>query len=116
MSKLQDRLAIYAQELREICGILPDMALLERVTLALGPQALGHTSAQIHGGDSVDFAKFVANFMAHHDLPSALHHDMARAVLDAYPKPQRYRAVIAYLIAQNFGLRARLIAGQSFNL
>ncbi len=113
MRKLTATLAIYAQDLRDDCGIVPDMDLLHRVTLLLGPQALNPNTAQIL---ETGLPKVVKDFMASHDLPLNLQGDMVRAVIDTYPKPNRYRAVIAYLIAQNFGLGARILGRQSFNL
>jgi hypothetical protein len=107
MAKLHDMQAIYAQELRGLCGIVPDMVLLDWVVRALGPLALAPKSAQISAQDDPDLTKAVASFMARHHLPAALAQHMVLAVKDSYPSPQRYRAVVAYLIAQNFGLRGR---------
>jgi hypothetical protein len=45
--------------------------------------------------------------MSRHHLPTALVQPMVLAIKDSYPSPQRYRAVITYLIAQNFALPSR---------
>ena len=37
MSKRDDLIAIYAGDLREKCGVTPDMDLLTKVTIGLGP-------------------------------------------------------------------------------
>ncbi len=107
MAKLHDMQAIYAQELRDVCGIVPDIILLEWAMRALGPLALAPKSAQIPATDDPALNKAVTSFMARHHLPAALTQAMVLAVKDSYPAPLRYRAVVAYLIAQNFGLRAR---------
>ncbi len=107
MAKLHDMQAIYAQELRDVCGIVPDIILLEWAMRALGPLALAPKSAQIPATDDPALTKAVTSFMARHHLPAALTQAMVLAVKDSYPSPLRYRAVVGYLIAQNFGLRAR---------
>lgn len=107
MAKLHDMQAIYAQELRDVCGIAPDIILLEWAMRALGPLALAPKSAQIPATDDPALTKSVTSFMARHHLPAALTQAMVLAVKDSYPSPLRHRAVVAYLIAQNFGLRAR---------
>lgn len=109
MGKFEAKMALYAQELRAVCLIVPDFDLLERVTLALGPQVLADATAVISGDDNTALPKLVASFMSKYDAPSALQPAMLRAVLDCYPKPQRYRAVVAYLIAQNFALKPRIL-------
>lgn len=107
MAKLHDMQAIYAQELRDVCGIVPDMILLDWVLRALGPLALAPKFAQISATDDPALTKAVTSFMARHHLPAALPQAMVLAVKDSYPSPLRHRAVVAYLIAQNFGLCAR---------
>jgi len=74
---------------------------------ALGPLALAPKSAQISATDDPALNKVVTSFMARHSLPAALAQQMVLAVKDSYPSPQRHRAVVAYLIAQNFGLGER---------
>jgi hypothetical protein len=108
MAKLHDMQAIYAQELRDVCGIVHDVILLEWVLRALGPLALAPKSAQISAEDDLGLNKAVTSFMVRHHLPAALTQQMVLAVKDSYPSPLRHRAVIAYLIAQNFGLRGRV--------
>lgn len=107
MSKLHDMKAIFAQDLRERCGIVPDMALLDWVMRALGPLMLAPKSAQISDQDDTALHKAVASFMSRHHLPAALVQPMVLAIKDSYPSPQRYRAVITYLVAQNFALPSR---------
>ena len=107
MAKLHDMQAIYVQELRDVCGIAPDIILLEWAMRALGPLALAPKSAQIPATDDPALTKAVTSFMERHHRPAALTQAMVLAVKDSYPSPQRHRAVVAYLIAQNFGLRAR---------
>jgi hypothetical protein len=105
MAKLHDMRAIYAQELHDVCGIVPDKVLLEWALRALGPLALAPKTAQISAQDDTALSKAVTSFMARHHLPAALTPQMVLAVKDSYPSPLRHRAVVAYLIAQNFGLR-----------
>jgi hypothetical protein len=107
MAKLHEMHAIYAQELHEVCGIVPDKVLIEWALRALGPLALAPKSAQISDQDGAALSKAVTSFMARHHLPASLAPQMVLAIKDSYPSPLRHRAVVAYLIAQNFGLRGR---------
>jgi len=107
MAKLHDMQAIYVQELHEVCGIVPDKVLLAWALRALGPLALAPKSAQISAQDDTALNKAVTSFMMRHHLPASLAPQMVLAVKDGYPSPLRHRAVVAYLIAQNFGLHGR---------
>ena len=82
MAKLHDMQAIYAQELRDVCGIVPDVILLEWVLRALGPLALAPKSAQISAEDDLGLNKAVTSFMVRHHLPIAPAPSRCRRLFD----------------------------------
>ena len=49
MSKRDDLIAIYAGDLRDKCGVTPDMALLTKVTIGLGPAIYTRDASTVAG-------------------------------------------------------------------
>ena len=52
MSKRDDLIAIYASDLQEKCGVTPDMALLTKVTIGLGPAIYNSDAATVAGSQA----------------------------------------------------------------
>ena len=63
MSKRDDLIAIYAKDLREKCGLEPDMALLTRVVIGLGPVIYNSDSSTVAGSDPSELATIRKNFL-----------------------------------------------------
>ena len=63
MSKRDDLIAIYAGDLREKCGGHPDMALLTKVTIGLGPAIYNADSSVVSGTQDSEIETIRANFL-----------------------------------------------------
>jgi hypothetical protein len=106
MSKRDDLIAKYAADLKEKCGVTPDMDLLTKVTIGLGPSIYNADSSTVSGSDDKELATVKNNFLIKKlglsdsdDLDGAID-----AVIEKYGRSNRnkYRAVIYYLLAVHF--------------
>ncbi|WP_340198778.1 DUF2853 family protein [Ascidiimonas sp. W6] len=106
MSKRDDLIAKYASDLKEKCGVTPDMDLLTKVTIGLGPSIYNADSSTVSGSDEKELATVKNNFLIKKlglsegdDLDGAI-----SAVVEKYGKSNRnkYRAVVYYLLAVHF--------------
>lgn len=106
MSKRDELIAKYAADLKEKCGVNPDMDFLTKVTIGCGPSIYNADSATIAGSDQSELDTVKNNFLIKKlglkdtpDLDKAID-----AVLEQYGKSNRnkYRAVVYYLLAKHF--------------
>jgi hypothetical protein len=106
MSKRDDLIAKYASDLKEKCGVNPDMDFLTKVTIGCGPSIYNADAATIAGSDQSELDTVKNNFLIKKlglkdspDLDKAID-----AVLEQYGKSNRnkYRAVVYYLLAMHF--------------
>ena len=110
MSKRDDLIAIYAGDLRDKCGVTPDMDLLTKVTIGLGPAIYNADSSVVSGTQDSEFETIRANFLVRKlglkDGPE-LKAGIAKA-LETYGKSNRnkHRAVIYYLLTKHFSREA----------
>ncbi len=112
MTKFDTALSACADDLRDNCQIVPDMDLLAHLARALGPALFLAQQSTITAADPTALAAVVAGFMARHGLSPDAAPEMTRAVIDAYPSTgPRHRAVVQYLICQNYGLKSSVLAG-----
>ena len=56
MSKRDDLIAKYAADLKDKCGMKPDMDLLTKVTVGLGPSIYNADSSTVSGSDESELA------------------------------------------------------------
>ena len=87
MSKRDDLIAVYTQDLKEKCGEKnPDVEFLTKVTVGLGPSIYNNDASKVSGSDQTELDKAID------------------AVLEKYGKSNRnkYRAVVYYLLAKHF--------------
>jgi len=97
----------YAADLKEKCGINPDMELLTKVTIGCGPSIYNPDSSIIAGTMQSEIVTVKKNFLIKklglHDGP-ALKAGID-AVLEQYGKSNKnkYRAVVYYLLTLHFG-------------
>ena len=107
MSKRDELIAKYATDLKDKCGMSPDMDLLTKVTVALGPSIYNADSATVSGSDEKELNTVKSNFlMKKLGLTDSSAMDSALAsVIDTYGKSNRnkYRAVIYYMLVKHFG-------------
>ena len=63
MGKRDDLIALYADELRSKCGVEPDMALLTKVTIGLGPSIYREDSQTVAGSEARELETIRASFL-----------------------------------------------------
>jgi len=106
MSKRDDLIAKYASDLKDKCGVTPDMDLLTKVTIGCGPSIYNRDSATVSGSDEKELATVRNNFLnkklgvkSDADANKAID-----AVMDTYGRSNKskYRAVVYYLLTKHF--------------
>ncbi|MDJ0920271.1 MAG: DUF2853 family protein [Henriciella sp.] len=106
MSKRDDLIAKYAKDLKEKCGVEPDMAFLKKVTIGCGPSIYNRDSSTVSASDPKELATVKKNFLIKKlglkDTPKL--DEGIEAVMEQYGKSTRakYRAVVYYLLAVHF--------------
>ncbi|NER13887.1 DUF2853 family protein [Leptobacterium flavescens] len=106
MSKRDELIAKYATDLEEKCGLTPDMDLLTKVTVGLGPSIYNADASTVSGSDEKELATVKNNFLINKlglDNGADLDKAIAEAI-DTYGKSNRnkYRAVVYYLLVKHF--------------
>jgi Protein of unknown function (DUF2853) len=96
----------YASDLKEKCGITPDMALLTKVTIGCGPSIYNADASTVSGSQASELETVKKNFLIKKlglaDGPAL---DTALAsVLETYGKSNRnkYRVVVYYMLTKHF--------------
>jgi hypothetical protein len=106
MGKRDDLIALYATDLKEKCGITPNMDLLTKVTIGLGPSIYNADSSTVAGTSESELETVKNNYLIKKlglpdgpDLMAAIN-----TVLDTYGRSNRnkYRAVVYYMLATHF--------------
>ncbi len=107
MGRRDDLVAAYAADLRDRCGIEPDMALLEKIAIGCGPAIYDPDAAYVAPGDAHEIAHIRENFLVRKldlldgpDLSQAI-----EAMLDLYGRDdgRKHRAVLYYMLTRHFG-------------
>lgn len=106
MSQRDDLIAKYATDLKDKCGVDPDMDLLTKVTIGCGPSIYNKDSSTVAGSDKKELETVKNNFLIKKlgladsaDLDSAID-----SVLETYGKsnPAKQRVVVYYLLTKHF--------------
>lgn len=106
MSKREELIAKYAADLKDKCGVNPDMDLLTKVTVGLGPSIYNPDSSTVSGSDEKELATVKNNYLIKKlglsesdDLDGAI-----ASVMDKYGQSNRnkYRVVVYYLLCTHF--------------
>jgi len=111
MSKRDELIAKYADDLKNKCGIKPDMDLLTKVTIGCGPSIYNKDAATVSGSDQSELDTVKNNFVkkklgVNNDGDA----DKAIAkVMDKYGQSNRnkYRAVVYYMLTKELGKEAK---------
>jgi len=107
MGKRDDLIAQYAQDLEQKCGVTPDMDLLGKVTIGLGPAIYNADSSTVAASDPEELARIRKNFLTGKlGLPDGPELDAGiQAAVDTYGASERrkFRAVFYYLLVVHFG-------------
>lgn len=107
MGRRDDLIAQYADDLKNKCGMTPDMDLLEKVTKGCGPAIYNADASTVAASQPGELETVKNNFLIKKlglsDSP-ALDAGIQKAI-ETYGKSERnkYRAVIYYMLVKEFG-------------
>ncbi|WP_300546527.1 DUF2853 family protein [Roseovarius sp.] len=110
MGKRDDLIAQYADDLRNKCGMQPDIDLLTKVTIGCGPAIYNADASTVAGSqpDEIETVKnnFLIKKLGLADGPQL--DDAIAQVIEVYGKSERnkYRAVVYYMLTKHFGKEA----------
>ena len=106
MSKRDELIAKYAADLKDKCGVTPNMDLLTKVTIGCGPSIYNADSSTVSGTSQTELDTVKKNFLIKKlglkdgpDLDKGID-----AVIEKYGRSNKnkYRAVVYYLLAVHF--------------
>jgi hypothetical protein len=106
MSAREELIVKYAADLKDKCGVSPDMDLLTKVTIGCGPSIYNADSATVAGSQQSELDTVKNNFLIKKlglndgpELDAAID-----AVMEKYGRSNKnkYRVVIYYLLAVHF--------------
>ncbi|OUS19431.1 DUF2853 domain-containing protein [Litorivita pollutaquae] len=107
MGKRDDLIAKYADDLKNKCGMTPDMDLLTKVTIGCGPAIYNDDASTVAGSDKSELETVKNNFLVKKlslkDSPDLM--DAIDSVIETYGRSERskYRAVVYYMLTKHFG-------------
>jgi hypothetical protein len=107
MSKRDELIAKYADDLTNKCKMTPDMDLLTKVTVGCGPAIYNADSSTVAGTDPSELETVKKNFLMKklglEDSPKLM--EAIDAVIDTYGRSERnkFRAVVYYMLVKHFG-------------
>lgn len=107
MSKRDELIAKYADDLKNKCGMTPDMDLLTKVTIGCGPSIYNDDASTVAASQESELETIKNNYLVKKlglaDGPALM--EGINAVVDTYGKSNRnkYRAVIYYMLCKHFG-------------
>ena len=110
MGKRDDLIAKYADDLKNKCGMTPDMDLLTQVTIGCGPSIYNADASTVAGSQPSELETVKENFlMKKLGLPDGDNlMEAINTAIETYGKSERnkYRAVIYYMLTKHFGKEA----------
>ena len=107
MGKRDDLIAQYADDLKNKCGMTPDMDLLTKVTIGCGPAIYNADASTVAASQESELETVKENFLIKKlgltDGPALM--EGINKAIDTYGKSERnkYRAVFYYLLTKHFG-------------
>ncbi len=107
MGRRDDLIAQYADDLKNKCGVTPDMALLTKVTIGCGPSIYNADASTVAASQKHELETVKNNFLIKKlglsDGPELM--EAINSVIETYGKSERnkYRAVFYYLLTKHFG-------------
>ncbi|APE45066.1 hypothetical protein BOO69_17840 [Sulfitobacter alexandrii] len=110
MGKRDEWIAKYADDLRNKCGMTPDMDLLTKVTIGCGPSIYDADAQTVASSQESELELVKKNFLMKKlglpDGPNLM--EAIHSVIETYGKSERnkYRAVIYYMLTKHFGKEA----------
>lgn len=107
MGKRDDLIAKYADDLKNKCGMTPDMDLLTKVTIGCGPAIYNDDASTVAGSQKSELETVKNNFLIKKlGLPDGDNLMAAiDSVIETYGKSERnkYRVVVYYMLTKHFG-------------
>lgn len=110
MGKRDELIEQYADDLKNKCGVEPDMDLLTKVTIGCGPAIYNADASTVASSQPSELETVKTNFLIKKlglaDGPDL--DDAIAQVVETYGKSERnkYRAVFYYLLVKHFGKEA----------
>jgi hypothetical protein len=110
MGKRDDLIAKYAEDLKNECGMDPDMDLLTKVTIGCGPAIYDNDASTVAATQESELETVKNNFLIKKlglsDGPELM--DAINSVIDTYGRSNnnKYRAVVYYMLTKHFGKEA----------
>ena len=107
MSKKDELVAKYATDIKEKFGEPPDMDLLNKVAIGLGPAIYNLDASKVSGSDDKELETVKNNFLMKKlglsEGPELM--EAINKVIEAYGRSEKnkHRAVIYYQLARHFG-------------
>jgi hypothetical protein len=107
MGKRDDLIAQYADDLRNKCGMDPDMDLLTKVTIGCGPAIYNADASTVAATQEGELETVKNNFLIKKlglsDSPALM--EAIDSVIETYGRSERnkYRAVVYYMLTKHFG-------------
>lgn len=107
MGRRDELIEKYADDLRNKCGMEPDMDLLTRVTIGCGPSIYDADASTVAATQEGELETVKNNFLIRklglEDGPELM--EAIEKVIDTYGRSERnkYRAVIYYMLVKHFG-------------
>ena len=107
MGKRDDLIVQYADDLKNKCGMTPDMDLLTKVTIGCGPAIYNADASTVAGSQPAELETVKKNFLIKKlglaDGPELM--EVINKVIEIYGKSERnkYRAVVYYMLTMHFG-------------
>ncbi|RNF34402.1 DUF2853 family protein [Paracoccus methylarcula] len=107
MSRRDDLIAKYAQDIKDKLGETPDMDLLTKVTIGCGPSIYNADAETIASSDDSELDRVRKNYLMKKlglaDGPQLM--EAINSVIDKYGRSNRnkYRPVIYYMLCKQFG-------------
>ncbi|WP_293575007.1 DUF2853 family protein [Phaeobacter sp.] len=110
MGKRDDLIEQYANDLKNKCGMDPDMDLLTKVTIGCGPSIYDADASTVASSQPSKLETVKNNFLIKKlglpDGPELM--EAIGSVVDIYGSSERnkYRAVVYYMLTKHFGKEA----------
>lgn len=107
MGKRDDLIEQYASDLKNKCGMDPDMDLLTKVTIGCGPAIYDADASTVASSQESELETVKNNFLIKKlglaDGPELM--EAINSVVETYGKSERnkYRAVVYYMQTKHFG-------------
>lgn len=106
MGKRDDLIEQYASDLKNKCGMTPDMDLLTKVTIGCGPSIYNADASTVAGSQKSELETVKDSFLVKKlglaDSPALM--EAINSVIDTYGRSERnkYRAVVYYMLTKHF--------------